>query len=272
MLPILLIGGLAYGIAYWISSTGLAYWRAILGFTVAFVAAWLGGSIIGALLTSQLAPAQTFLNLLGKGFWWASIGAGFGVYRARFKLMTGVPAPAFKFPSWVVAVVGGITVIGIVAAVVLPAYQDRAKGQVTSSRPESISQISQPEPSQIDEFLKDAPTDPNPFDKFDPSTAKPVSNADWDSATITPPTQEGSPANDAYRENDMPVSDVAPTQTAETKQHYRQIYAAHPDADEIVESSAFKAWVGKYPTYQRFLTKGSAQEIVGMFTAYKNQH
>ncbi len=161
MLPYLLIVGLAYGIAYWISSTGLAYWRATLGFTVAFVAAWLGGTLIGALLYSQLAPdgvSQRIEIMLGTGFWLASIGAGFGVYRARFKLRTGESAPAFKFPSWVLPVVGGVTVVGILAAVALPALQGKSKVQIAESKklPEfDLSQFQTPQakPSRIDDLL-----------------------------------------------------------------------------------------------------------------------
>lgn len=235
MLPILLTVGLAYGIAYWISSTGLAYWRATLGFTVAFVVAWLGGYIISALVASQVASAETFLNLLGKGFWWASISAGFGVYRARFKLRTGVPAPVFKFPSWVLPIVGGVTVVGILAAVALPAYQDYTK----RTNPFSDPNFGKPEK--------------NHFDQYD----EPLTNV------LMP---QSSPFS--YEEAVAPQPKV---QTPENQEHYRQIYTAHPDADEIAESPAFQAWVTHYPVYQGFLVKGNAQEIVGMLTAYKNQ-
>jgi len=37
MLSFLAIFGIAYGIAYWVTSTGLSAWRAVAGFLSAFV-------------------------------------------------------------------------------------------------------------------------------------------------------------------------------------------------------------------------------------------
>ena len=58
---------------------------------------------------------------------------------------------------------------------------------------------------------------------------------------------------------------------ATLKEHYKRIYAAHPDADAIHDSPSFQAWLAKYPAYQRIASEGSTQEIIEMFTAYKNQ-
>lgn len=158
-----------------------------------------------------------------------------------------VPIALNVFVAWVKRHIFWVMVAGSMV-LLLQAYQDKVKGRVTLARPESTSPTTQPvldlsefqtppqsKPSQIDEFLKDAPKAPNYFDKYD-----------------TPAT-------------------TAQVETAETQEHYRQIYAAHPDADEIAKSPAFQAWVAHYPVYQGFLVTGSAQEIVGMFTAYKNQ-
>lgn len=130
MISFLLVAGIAYGIAYLISSTGLAYWRAFVGFMLGLITAWLGGSFLASmLLFPSGGDGNAVLQLMAKGMWWAILGAGFGVYRARFKLKTGNTAPAFVFPKWVLKVVGGMAVIGIAAAVGIPAYQDYAKGQ-----------------------------------------------------------------------------------------------------------------------------------------------
>jgi hypothetical protein len=39
----------------------------------------------------------------------------------------------------------------------------------------------------------------------------------------------------------------------------------------VLNSTDFKTWVAKYPTYQRIVAQGTTQEIIEMFTAYKNQ-
>lgn len=60
--------------------------------------------------------------------------------------------------------------------------------------------------------------------------------------------------------------------------HLNAIYSAHKDADSIVESSEFKAFVESHPrpvreAYWKLFdekTGGTAQDIVEVFTAYKN--
>lgn len=89
MLAFLLIAGIAYGIAYWVSSTGTSVWRAIAGFLIAFFVGWVVGTGLGVFLLTTVAnfdAGATTLNLLGKGFWWAIFGAGYGVHRGRKKL------------------------------------------------------------------------------------------------------------------------------------------------------------------------------------------
>ena len=195
--------------------------------------------------------------------------------------------------TWVPIVFGGIPVIGIVAAVALPAYQDYAKPKA-SAEPKPWEQQYQGQSqtnakrSQIDEFLSEAPTNQptelptqqnaarmpikygkddtpldgqpasqqnaaraNPYGQFDPSTARPV-DAETRSGT-----------------NQVAVAQKS--QSVDEQEHLRRIYSAHSDADAINDSRGFKAWVAKYPAYQRILKQGSTQEIIEMFTAYKNQ-
>jgi Tfp pilus assembly protein PilE len=259
MLDFLLPAGIAYGIASWVSSTGLAYWRPIVGFMLAFVAAFL--VVIG--LAASGTDGTSSLRFMGTGFWYALGGASFGVYRARYKLRTGQNAPALKFPKWIAFSALALFIIGIVAAVALPAYQDYVKRKPSvEAKPWEQQYQGQSQTiekrSQIDEFLSDAPTTQqnatraNPFDQFDPSTARPVDDAK--NRTFT------------YEQAIAPKS-----QSADEQEHLRRIYAAHPDADAIHDSPGFKAWVAKYSAYQRILSKGSTQEIIEMFTAYKNQ-
>ena len=216
--------------------------------------------------------------------------------------------------TWVPIVFGGIPIIGIVAAVALPAFQDYTKrtqsvagvaaanaankpaaqvdwnkGVITPPNQFATGGESLQQRSQIDEFLSNAPTNQltelptqqnaarmpikygkddtpldgqpatqqnaekaNPFDQFDPITAHPVNDAKNRPFT--------------YEEASAPQA-----KSAVEQEHYRRIYVAHPDADAIHVNPGFQAWVAKYPAYQRILSKGSTQEIIDMFTAYKNQ-
>lgn len=59
-----------------------------------------------------------------------------------------------------------------------------------------------------------------------------------------------------------------------TSAHYETIYAAHKDADEIVESAEFAAWRDNLPAFakagvEHALTKGSAQEVIEVFDEFR---
>lgn len=71
---------------------------------------------------------------------------------------------------------------------------------------------------------------------------------------------------------------LAPLRAQEAKSastaHYNAIYAAHKDADEIVESAEFAAWRERQPAFSKAgiehaLTKGSAQEVIEVFDAFR---
>lgn len=60
----------------------------------------------------------------------------------------------------------------------------------------------------------------------------------------------------------------------ETDQHYAAIYAAHPDADNIVKGSEFKAWISSlksdwHQEYERVLKEGSTEQVIAMLSSYK---
>ena len=60
----------------------------------------------------------------------------------------------------------------------------------------------------------------------------------------------------------------------ETDQHYAAIYAAHPDADNIVKGSEFKAWISSLKSdwrqeYERVLKEGSTEQVIAMLRSYK---
>lgn len=83
MLGFILVTGIGFGLAWWIASTGLAYWRSIAGFLTAFIFSWIGGGIvIGAVLVG----ADGFLPFFDRSLLYAVFGAGWGVYQARARL------------------------------------------------------------------------------------------------------------------------------------------------------------------------------------------
>ena len=59
-----------------------------------------------------------------------------------------------------------------------------------------------------------------------------------------------------------------------TSAHYDAIYAAHKDADEIVESAEFAAWRDALPAFakagvEHALTKGAAKDVIEVFDAFR---
>jgi hypothetical protein len=71
---------------------------------------------------------------------------------------------------------------------------------------------------------------------------------------------------------------LAPIKAQEAKAassaHYDAIYGAHPDADEIVESSEFAAWRNALPAFAQAgvdhaLTKGSSQDVIEVFNSFR---
>lgn len=175
------------------------------------------------------------------------------------------------------SLVGVVVIGGILAAFVLPVNQDNTKQQRPGTEPV------QAPASQVD------------WSQFKPvqSVQAPTSQAEWEKGAIAPSpsnpfsetqVQDGSARQAARpssaplsgKQNDAPlnarsVSEQRAPSEAE-KEHYRRIYAAHPDADQIAGTAAFQAWVGRNLEYQRILKAGTAQEIVAMFTNYKKQN
>lgn len=79
---------------------------------------------------------------------------------------------------------------------------------------------------------------------------------DWEKGVITPP-----PVNQAN----------SPSRDQATEAHYQSIYKAHPDADAVANSAQFQHWLTMYPAYRTVMDKGSTQQIIEMFTAFKMQ-
>ena len=72
--------------------------------------------------------------------------------------------------------------------------------------------------------------------------------------------------------------ELAPLRAQEAKtattSHYDAIYAAHKDADEIIESAEFDAWCDTLPAFakagvEHALTKGAAKDVIEVFDAFR---
>lgn len=70
----------------------------------------------------------------------------------------------------------------------------------------------------------------------------------------------------------LEVTEPPTTSSADT--HYNAIYAAHPDADNIVKSIEFNAWISSLKSewrqqYELVLNEGTAEQVIAMLTSYK---
>jgi len=70
-----------------------------------------------------------------------------------------------------------------------------------------------------------------------------------------------------------PIQEDAETKAREA--HFAAIHTAHPDADSIAESAELAAWMKAQPSfvrtsYERVLTHGTADQVVELFTAFKD--
>lgn len=94
------MAGIAYGIAYGISATGAAYWRAFVGFILAFIVAWLGGGYMtSVLLFPSGGDGHAMSQLIAKSMGWAILWSGWGVYRGRKKLRERSPTVPNDVPD-----------------------------------------------------------------------------------------------------------------------------------------------------------------------------
>ncbi|WP_334180711.1 hypothetical protein [Pseudomonas nitroreducens] len=273
MLAYLLILGMAYVASYKVGVSSPSYGRAIAGFALAVLVAWIFGSILVAQgaafldgLLGRLDGRNTdtkplVLSLFQRGLWWALIGAGVGAFSARRRIHRQQDVPASAIPKWDGKTVLAVVLFGVMLAVVMPAYKDYTK---LSQAPWDFYQTQQAEVAQRGVSSE----------RFDPSTTipanaypeklpggkmgqpTPASQAEWGNGDVV--------ISPAYTDSHSAVD-------AESNEHLRQIYAVHRDANAIFASAAFKAWLARYPAYRRIAAEGTTQEVIEMFTAYKKQ-
>lgn len=71
---------------------------------------------------------------------------------------------------------------------------------------------------------------------------------------------------------DLEATEPPAISSADT--HYNAIYAAHPDADNIVKSNEFKAWINSLKSewrqeYERVLNEGTTDQVINMLNSYE---
>lgn len=69
-----------------------------------------------------------------------------------------------------------------------------------------------------------------------------------------------------------PVAQVDINREAEKKaseEHYKKIFASHPDASQIAESSSFSNWLAANPQFQPINNNGTTQQVIDMLWRYK---
>lgn len=105
-------------------------------------------------------------------------------------------------------------------------------------------------------WTKSAPSRP-PFAQNSPS-APSVNTFTYEEAVATP-------AQAAQATPVATAADIA------AKEHYRQIYAAHPDANDVVQSPAFNEWIRQHSQYARVLADGTTHEVISMLSNFKHR-
>lgn len=86
----IIIMGIGAGLAFWISKSKLSWGRSIIGFMVAFLVAWLGGSTIGLYLFVTDNFSNYVSLVYARGFLLALIAAATGTFYGRKKAKESV--------------------------------------------------------------------------------------------------------------------------------------------------------------------------------------
>ncbi len=379
-LLLVLMGMLGSYIAYWISSTGLAYWRAVAGFAVAFMFAWVGGVVLSASVFAMIGAvniAAITTSFLGQGFWFALVGAGYGVYKGRVKIRSkvrvasinrndeghphpqvantndhyaealaeieegrldkGVWARAFaeaggdepkakalyikaraeamkgaevwentqppelsdagikargekatveldnpapiRTPKWPIWIVAGALPVYFVVSLAVSAFKANPSGQVEAEARTGSQPMKQASSGAFSYEDAAAKAGSQPMAQVSPE------QSDWGKSDKPTQTAPGWGDKDAMatpaKPNLVPFNgklDDAPSTSAQSdndkamKEHFRLVYAAHPDIEAVLASAGFRAWLVKYPAYERIVVKGTAPEVIGMLNTYKKQN
>lgn len=95
--------------------------------------------------------------------------------------------------------------------------------------------------------------------------SNPLSDPNYGASPTHPPTNNTPVVAPLPSPPTIPALDARAQEAA----HYRRIYTAHPDADAIFDSPDFQAWLSRNTRYLQTPSTGTTEEIIQMFSAYK---
>lgn len=166
------------------------------------------------------------------------------------------PAPV-STPKWPIWIVAGALPVYILVSLTVSAFRAIPSGQVEAEATTGSQPMAQVSPEQSDWGKSDKPT----------QTAPGWGDKD---AMATPAKPNLVPFNGKL--DDAPSTSAQSDNDKAMKEHFRLVYAAHPDIEAVLASAGFRAWLVKYPAYERIVVKGTAPEVIGMLNTYKKQN
>lgn len=107
-----------------------------------------------------------------------------------------------------------------------------------------------------------------------------TSEVDWESGQMSEPeidwTHDPNRKPSASHEQVQQAADQSAIQRKSTEDHFSRIYAAHPDAKDIVSSQLFNQWASTKTTdeinYIMFvIERGTADEVISMLDRFKSE-
>lgn len=179
-----------------------------------------------------------------------------GIKAAVEKATVELDNPAtVSTPKWPIWIVAGALPVFVIVSFSFSAYQSYTSRQVEAEATTGSQPMAQVSPDQSD-WGKGDITSPE-------KTVPTAGVSEIDSFLRNEPL--------AVAQSARPASEQKSPSEAE-KEHFRLVYAAHPDIEAVLESAGFRAWLVKYPAYERIVVKGTAPEVIGMLNTYKKQN
>ncbi len=193
---------------------------------------------------------NSLLKSLSQALIWSSIGASAGIYQGRQKAILGKNETISSIPtkSWlgggIIILILTVSAIVFVGSIVVPIFGSGEPNKIPKSSQEKSLDHPKEKPSgEIDKLLVDA-------HEFDPLTAVPA--------------VESSPVQSVQQVKDRPLT---------SEEHYKKIYDAYPNADQLIESNEFKEWEKSLTSKEKdhFISvqkSGTADEVINMFSRF----
>ena len=176
----------------------------------------------------------------------------YGFFRTAGRMYGYLCARHLAPSSWL-----GVGAVVLASMLAIYAYREYRGLQVVAGPTTASQPMAQVSPDQSDWGKGDQPTQSAP------------GWGDKD-AMATPARPNLVPFNGKL--DDAPSTSAQSDNDKAMKEHFRLVYAAHPDIEAVLASAGFRAWLVKYPAYERIVVKGTAPEVIGMLNTYKKQN